>query len=217
MQPAITVSITPKTKSPTGYKKKSPVPIVATTPRMPKSEKSPAEKSPAEKSTGEKSPKKKNRRYKKKKSSDNLAVAVDLPVPAVPAVPEDEIEDIYFSNSTVLKYYTLEQNRLYDTIKDQNNLSYINYATIDCRVKKLYKLVNAAEYDQFHATLMATIHEFKNAKHIEGDPKFIAGIIDQLSRALVDVSFQKYSVAHQRIRDIHYSIINVLMDLKFIV
>ena len=209
MQPAITVSVTPKTK-PTGYKKKSPVPIVATT-RIPKSEKSPAEKSPAE---TDKSPRRRNRRYKKK-SSDNLKVTSsdELAVPQL----EDEIEDTYSSNSTVLKYYTLEQNKLYDVIKDQSNLSYINYATIDCRIKKLYKLVNAGEYDQFHTTLMDTIYEFKNAEHIDGEPGFISSIIDQLSRALVDVSFQKYSVAHQRIREIHYSIINVLMDSKFIV
>lgn len=214
MQPAITVSVTPKTK-PIGYKKKSPVPIVATT-RMPKSEKSPAEKSPTE---TDKSPRRRNRRYKKK-SSGNLAVtsSEELAIPKNPKDElEDEIDDTYSSNSTVLKYYTMEQNKLYDVIKDQSNLSYINYATIDCRIKKLYKLVNAGEYDQFHATLMDTIYEFKNAEQIDGEPRFISSIIDQLSRALVDVSFQKYSVAHQRIREIHYSIINVLMDLKFIV
>jgi len=211
MQPAITVSVTPKTK-PTGYKKKSPVPIVATT-RMPKSEKSPNEKNSTE---TDKSPRKRNRRYKKK-SSDNLKVTSSEELAVPKDELEDEIDDTYSSNSTVLKYYTMEQNKLYDVIKDQSNLSYLNYATIDCRIKKLYKLVNAGEYDQFHATLMDTIYEFKNAEQIDGEPRFISGIIDQLSRALVDVSFQKYSVAHQRIREIHYSIINVLMDLKFIV
>lgn len=191
MQPAIT----PKNKSPTGYKKKSPPHIVAS--------KSPDKK---HKVTEEKSPRKKNKRYNKKKSDNDLTQQLS-----------EEIEDTNFSDSTVLKYYTLEQNRLYDIIKDQNNLMYINYATIDCRIKKLYKLINSVQYDQFHASLMETIYEFKNAKEIEGDPKFISGIIDQLSRALVDISFKKYSVAHERIRDIHYSIINVLMDLKFIV
>lgn len=211
MQPAITVSITPKNKSPTGYKKKSPVNIIATTHN--KSEKSPGDTEKHSCDTN-KSPRKSNKRYKKKSSdSEKLAKDSKHTVPAV----EDDLEDTYFSNSTLLKYYTVEQNKLYDVIKEQNNLSYINYATIDCRIKKLYKLVNAGEYDQFHATLMATIHEFKNAQQIDGEPKFISSIIDQLSRALVDVSFQKYSVAHQRIRDIHYSIINVLMDLKFIV
>lgn len=214
MQPAITMSVTPKTKSPTGYKKKSPTPIVATTTRMPKSEKSPAEKSPTE---TDKSPRRRNRRYKKKSSNNLTVTSSEELAKDEKLAEEDEIDDTYSSNSTVLKYYTMEQNKLYDVIKDQSNLSYINYATIDCRIKKLYKQVNAGEYDQFHATLMDTIYEFKNAQQIDGELRFISGIIDQLSRALVDVSFQKYSVAHQRIRDIHYSIINVLMDLKFIV
>lgn len=175
----------------------------------------------------EKSPKKRNRRYRKKKMSkgsetDHVLEFKPMPKsivkyttnPVVKPVEEDSDEDSY---STVLKYYTFEQNKLYEVIKDQKNLSYINYATIDCRIKKLYKQINALEYDKFHSSLLDTIYEFRNAEHIEADPRFIENIIEQLSRALIDVSFQKYSVAHDRIRDIHYSIINVLMDLKFIV
>jgi hypothetical protein len=87
-------------------------------------------------------------------------------------------------------------------------LMLVSDAIIDCRVRGLYNLLRKGKYYHTRLLLNDTIRELQTADEYECDPAFLQHVVDEMYRALVDMSFRKYMSVHNRLRDLHYEIFN---------
>lgn len=87
-------------------------------------------------------------------------------------------------------------------------LAYINERIINCRLTGLYKALNKRDYDRTSDLIADTINMIKIAEVVDIDAPLYSKINDDFYRIAVDFAFKLYHSVHNRIRDMHYYIIN---------
>ena len=94
--------------------------------------------------------------------------------------------------------------------KHPQTFTLVNYAILDCRLTGLYKLMCRGNYTKVVAVLNDTLRSIRGAVSCQCTSKFMDFIITQLYHMLVDMAFRRYSAVHERLRDVHFIIVDIL-------
>ena len=92
-----------------------------------------------------------------------------------------------------------------------NDISYISFHKIDCRLKGIYKFIRKEKYSRARILIIKTITQFQKVTETEADTTFMSHVIDVLYHTLVEINLKNYNGGHDRIRDLHYEILNRTM------
>ena len=86
----------------------------------------------------------------------------------------------------------------------------ISYGILDCRFTGLYKMLQRGQYQKMINVINETLYSIRTAVETECTKTFMDFIISQLYLMLVDMAFRRYDNVHERIRDIHFLIMDIL-------
>jgi hypothetical protein len=95
----------------------------------------------------------------------------------------------------------------YRPFKKTPKLEYINEGIVNSRLKGLYKSILNNDYDRTKFLVEDTINMIKTTTEIDIDKELYNKIIDELYQMIMELIFKKYNSVHDRIRDLHYLII----------
>jgi hypothetical protein len=85
----------------------------------------------------------------------------------------------------------------------------ITLAYIDNNLKLIYSLINKGDPNDAIKVINETMMKIKCAREYRCSPKFIDYIMTQMYLMLTDISFRRIDNLHCRVRDVHYSILDI--------
>lgn len=92
----------------------------------------------------------------------------------------------------------------------ENPLSTVSFDVLDCRLKGIYNLMRKDNISKAVSVINQTIWSINHAKSSECPRQFINFFVEQLYSILIDIAFKRIPDAHNRIRDLHYTIMDIL-------
>ncbi len=85
-------------------------------------------------------------------------------------------------------------------------INVIDETIIDCRLRGLNKSLQRGDYDRVKFNIIDTINHL-NQCSVEMDKKLYNKIVDEFLHMRVESALRKYEILHNRIRDLHYTIV----------
>ena len=123
----------------------------------------------------------------------------------------------YFNVNTTNTMTTLISSENFDmksrSFKKTPKLEYINERIVNSRLTSLYKSLLNNDYDRTKFLVEDTINMIKTTTEIDIDKELYKKIIDELYQMIMELIFKKYNSVHDRIRDLHYLIIQSYLQL----
>lgn len=98
-------------------------------------------------------------------------------------------------------------------IQEVPSMGYLHYCGLDNRFKLIYKHMKNEHIDIAIHTIKETIAQIYGARGCDCDITFIDHTMKVLMSILLDLSFNQVAAAHNKIRDYHYTISNMFVDI----
>lgn len=95
----------------------------------------------------------------------------------------------------------------------ENPLAVVSFDVLDCRLKGIYNLMRKDNIPKAITVINQTIRSINNAKKAECPRQFVNFFVEQLYSILIDIAFKRIPDAHNRIRDLHYTIMDILIPV----
>ena len=95
----------------------------------------------------------------------------------------------------------------YDNIK----INFLDEAVIDCRLRGLNNALIRGDYERVRFNIVDTIKHLNQA-NIEMNKILYNKIVDEFLHMQVESALHKYDNLHNRIRNLHYIIVNSYMQ-----
>lgn len=102
--------------------------------------------------------------------------------------------------------YMWNENDIYNMTRTK--FVYIDEYIVDCRLHGIYKQIVNANYKKAYFNIIDMLINLNNHEIVNIENKFYNKIIDTFFHMRVEMSIKKYEAVHNRVRDLHYKIIN---------
>ena len=93
-------------------------------------------------------------------------------------------------------------------VKPTHTIDYIDEYILDRRIMGIYKAMQNGNIDYICNLICDTIDVLKNAQEIDIDEKMLDRVMNDLYTMTVELSLNQINNSHNRIRDLHYFIVN---------
>jgi hypothetical protein len=88
-------------------------------------------------------------------------------------------------------------------------LAYVDDAIIDCRLRGMYNALHKGRYDKVCESAWDTLLVLQNAQEVDMELGLTKRVMEDLCCLCVDLAMRNYDDAHERIRSLHYDIMNM--------
>jgi len=92
---------------------------------------------------------------------------------------------------------------------------FVSVELLDYHLKKAYLLLSNKNYKEACKVINIIIYNINYALFYEFNKNIISYLVDECYRCLLDFAFKRYISVHNRIRDMHYKLIDDYNDNKF--
>lgn len=123
----------------------------------------------------------------------NMATMIISPFSMISNFPFESFKNISSTNTN---------------IKPTHKIDYIDEYILDRRIMAIYKSMQNDDHDCICNLVCDTIDVLKNAQEIDIDEKMLDRVMNDLYNMTIELSLNHISDSHNRIRNLHYFIVN---------
>ena len=86
----------------------------------------------------------------------------------------------------------------------------VSYDALDCRLRGIYNLISKNNLSKAAEVINDTIRTVNTAESSECCRAFLNYFVDNMYRILIDIARKQMDNVHNRLRDVHYMIIDII-------